>query len=220
MNWNRAFRAGDEVYGESIFTKRWELFGTYQLPSSEDFTVQISANGHDQNSAYGNMLYLAQQYIGFGQLTWHKPSAVGDWLMGAAFRYTFYDDNTPATAEANGTANEPARIYLPGLFVQNEVALAERHRLLMGVRYDYNSVHGNIFSPRLNYKWASEDKNNVLRISMGNGYRVANVFTEDHAALTGARQLVFEEALLPETSWNANINFTKKSLRPTAPSSA
>jgi outer membrane receptor for ferrienterochelin and colicins len=45
---------------------------------------------------------------------------------------------------------------------------------------------------------------------MGNGYRVANVFTEDHAALTGARVVEFEEELRPETSWNGNINFVKK----------
>jgi outer membrane receptor for ferrienterochelin and colicins len=26
-------RGGNEVYGESIFTSRWEAFGTYELPS-------------------------------------------------------------------------------------------------------------------------------------------------------------------------------------------
>jgi outer membrane receptor for ferrienterochelin and colicins len=45
---------------------------------------------------------------------------------------------------------------------------------------------------------------------VGNGYRVANVFTEDHAALTGARQVIFTDKLKPETSWNGNVNFVKK----------
>ncbi len=40
--------------------------------------------------------------------------------------------------------------------------------------------------------------------------RVANVFTEDHAALTGAREVVFKSEFNPETSWNANLNFVKK----------
>ena len=78
------------------------------------------------------------------------------------------------------------------------------------MRYDYNSIHGNIFTPRINYKWNTPDKKNVLRISAGNGYRVANVFTEDHAALTGARTVEFVGALKPETSWNINLNFVKK----------
>jgi outer membrane receptor for ferrienterochelin and colicins len=47
-------------------------------------------------------------------------------------------------------------------------------------------------------------------LSAGNGYRVANVFTEDHAALTGAREVVFLNNLKPETSWNGNVNFVKK----------
>jgi outer membrane receptor for ferrienterochelin and colicins len=39
---------------------------------------------------------------------------------------------------------------------------------------------------------------------------VANVFTEDHAALTGARTVVFTEKLRPEESWNATSNLMKK----------
>ena len=45
-----------------------------------------------------------------------------------------------------------------------------------------------------------------------NGYRVANVFTEDHAALTG-RRLEFASELRPETSWNANINLVERIYR-------
>ena len=49
-----------------------------------------------------------------------------------------------------------------------------------------------------------------LRLSFGSGYRVVQVFTEDHAALTGARDVIFLEDLNPERSWNFNINFFKK----------
>lgn len=214
MNWQPENRGGDSVYGESIYTNRWETFGIYQLPTRELINFQFSANGHLQNSVYGNTVYIAEQYIGFGQLTWHK--AIGERhnvLAGAAYRYTFYDDNTPATAEFD-TINEPANkasiIHLPGFFVQDEVKFSRNKTLLLGMRFDYNSVHGNILTPRINYKWSSTNGKNVLRASAGNGYRVANVFTEDHAALTGARQVVFEGELKPETSWNANLNFVKK----------
>jgi outer membrane receptor for ferrienterochelin and colicins len=39
---------------------------------------------------------------------------------------------------------------------------------------------------------------------------VVNIFTEDHAALTGARSVKFEGELNPETSWNVNLNFINK----------
>lgn len=210
MNWSKKYRGGEQVYGESIYTNRWELFGTYQLPVKERLLFQFSANGHDQNAAYGNTPFLADQYIGFGQLSWFKTLGRHDLLTGLTYRYTYYDDNTPATAEARSTdRNQPTKTSLPGLFVQDEIALHDRHKLLLGIRYDYNSLHGNILSPRLNYKWTSPDRSNTLRLGFGNGYRVANVFTEDHAALTGARTVVFEEDLKPETSWNGNINFVK-----------
>lgn len=214
MNWNPEFRGGDSVYGESIYTNRWETFGIYQLPTKELINLQFSANGHRQNSVYGNTIYMAEQYVGFGQLTWYKDLGKRHGILaGAAYRYTYYDDNTPATAEfdtINTPANRASIIHLPGLFIQDEIELSRNKKMLLGLRYDYNSAHGNIVTPRINYKWNSTSRMNVLRVSVGNGYRVANVFTEDHAALTGARQVVFEGELKPETSWNGNINFVKK----------
>ena len=211
MNWARKYRGGSEVYGESIYTNRWELFGTYQLPLKEKVLFQFSTNGHNQNSVYGNTPFMADQYIGFGQLTWFKTTGRNDLLTGITYRYTFYDDNTSATADKNNASlNKPNHTRLPGLFVQDEITLNTQNKLLLGIRYDHSSIHGNILTPRINYKWNSANKKNVLRLSAGNGYRVANVFTEDHAALTGARDVVFKEDLKPETSWNGNINFVKK----------
>lgn len=213
MNWSKEFRGGDSIYGESIYTNRWEFFGVYQLPIKEKIVFQFSGNGHDQNSVYGTTIFNAQQYVGFGQLTWNKQLHRNDLLIGATYRYTYYDDNTPATASfdsTNNIENMPSNTYLPGIFFQDEISLNENNKLLLGLRYDYNSIHGNIFTPRLNYKWNSSNKKNILRVSIGNGYRVANVFTEDHAALTGSRKVEFLEDLKPETSWNGNVNFVKR----------
>ncbi|OOG74953.1 TonB-dependent receptor [Algoriphagus sp. A40] len=209
MEWTEADRGGDQIYGESIRTRRWEAFGTYQLPVKGIVNFQYSINGHKQDSYYGDIPYFADQKIAFGQLTWMKEAGKNNLLLGAAYRYTFYDDNTPATAN-NGTENSPSKIHLPGVFAQNEFKISPNQSILAGIRYDYNSLHGNIFSPRLNYKLVSEDKSTVFRFSLGNGFRVANVFTEDHAALTGAREVVFAEELAPERSWNTNLNLVKK----------
>ena len=208
MDWNKNFRGGDVIYGESIYTSRWEVLGVYQLPLREEIKLQFSANGHHQNSVYGNTVYLADQSVAFGQFTWRKRLPGNEFLAGVTYRMTYFDDNTVATQGIMG--NQPSTIHLPGLFIQNELSLSHRHSLLLGLRYDYNSVHGSILSPRINYKWLSENKRHVIRLSAGNGYRVANVFTEDHAALTGARTVEFASELEPETSWNANINLVER----------
>jgi outer membrane receptor for ferrienterochelin and colicins len=201
MNWNSDFRGGDEVYGESIYTSRIEIFGRYD--HSKNLFLQYSLNNHDQNSVYGTTSYNAIQTIGFVQGVFSKKVKSHDVLLGATYRHTIYDDNTPATVERDKTA-------LPGLFAQDQWTLSESKTLLSGIRYDKNSIYGDIWTPRLNFKWASKDESSILRLGFGTGYRVVNVFTEDHAALTGAREVVFTEAILPEKSWNTTINWNKK----------
>lgn len=208
MNWNKSFRGGDQVYGESIYTRRLELIGNYQLPIEEKMFLSFSLTDHDQDSRYGKVAYIAQQKIAFGQLTWDKKIGIHDLLIGTALRYTYYDDNTPATASKE-LSNDPERVFLPGIFIQDEIKVAKSHSVLAGLRYDYNSVHGNIFTPRLAYKWSINDKN-IIRLNAGTGFRVVNIFTEDHAALTGAREVVVSNELKPERTYNVNLNFLKK----------
>lgn len=207
MRWTPAYRGGDERYGESIYTKRFEAVGLYQLPTTEKLTFQYSLNSHQQNSYYGTTPYMAAQRIAFGQLLWDKTVGKHSLLTGLPMRYTYYDDNTTATfSEIEG--NKPDRVFLPGIFIQDEIKTGS-HTFLLGARYDYNSRHGSIFTPRFAYK-LSLNQTDALRFNVGRGYRVVNLFTEDHAALTGAREVIIRNALKPEQSWNANINFVKK----------
>lgn len=208
MQWNKDFRGTDSVYGESIYTNRVELLGNYQLPTHEKLMLSFSLNHHHQNSAYGTTIYTAKQQVGFAQLVWDKQHANHDWLVGAAVRYTYYNDNTPATGSPNpfSMGSQPQRVLLPGIFAQDEISLNSQHKVLMGLRYDHHSIHGNIVTPRLAYKYAIKP-NQLLRLNMGTGFRVVNIFTEDHAALSGARELVITEQLKPEQSFNTNLNY-------------
>lgn len=202
MQWNKSYRGGSEVYGESIYTTRYELLGKYELPVPENITASFSYTNHDQNSVYGNTLFLAQQEIAYGQLTWDKQIGNHDLLIGTAFRYQYYDDNTTATPKSDKTK-------ISSLFVQDEIKLAEKHSLLLGTRYDYNNIHGSIFTPRIAYKWKPNEKS-VFRINSGTGFRVVNLFTEEHAALTGSRDVIITEDLKPEQSYNVNLNYLTK----------
>ena len=208
MNWNPTFRGGDLVYGESIYTSRVELFGTYKF--NNEISFQFSFNDHNQNSVYGTTLFKADQSIAFGQFIWNRTIKKHDLVIGAAYRFTFYDDNTTATFNEFLGINKEEITQLPGVFIQDEIQFNEQNSLLLGFRYDYNSIHGTIFTPRLNYKISNQDLSSILRISIGSGYRIAQIFTEDHAALTGARDVVFLNDLDPEMSWNINLNYVYK----------
>ncbi|TAE04103.1 MAG: TonB-dependent receptor [Bacteroidetes bacterium] len=211
MQWEEQFRGTDSIYGESIYTNRYEILANYQLPiNNERVMFNFSANSHVQDSFYGTTKYFADQKIVFAQMTWDKKiSTNNNLLLGIGNRYTFYDDNTPITAELDSAKNviNKAQIKtLTGGFFQNEYAV-DKFKILLGLRYDYSNVHKHIFSPRLGLKY-NFTASNSLRLNAGNGFRVVNVFSEDHAALTGGRNVIFLSNLQPEKSWNMNLNYT------------
>ena len=211
LNWQKEDRGGSKIYGENILTKRWEVISNYQLPiDNQQVNLQISYNNHDQNSIYGQQPYIAKQEIAFGQLLWDKKFGKNhDALFGMALRYTFYDDNNTLTQDENdSTVNKPSKTFLPGIFAQDEVKLNNRNTVLLGLRYDYNSIHGGIFSPRVNWKYNSE-KSDIIRLSFGTGYRVVNLFSEDETVYTGSRKVEVVANLNPEKSWNTNLNYQK-----------
>jgi len=209
MQWNRSYRGSDEVYGESIYTNRAEVFGLYQWPLKEYVVTQFSYNYHDQNSFYGANPFDALQKVAFAQTYWSKKLQNHDLTAGFTLKRTFYDDNTPGTLSADGITNEPMKSPIWGAFVQDQWEINDKHTLLLGYRFDYDKIHHSVHSPRFAWKF-SPNPYHTLRFNFGTGFRVVNLFTEDHAALTGSREVVIQSDLKPERSVNGNLNYIWK----------
>jgi outer membrane receptor for ferrienterochelin and colicins len=206
LQWTDQHRGSDQIYGESIYTNRAELIGNYQLNTKTPAYIDYSYNYHLQDSYYGVVKYYAKQHVAFTQLRVNKNFGRHDLLAGIPMRFIHYDDNTVGTANAG--VNQPDVTFLPGIFVQDEIEVTSRFTTLAGLRYDRHNVHGNIFTPRLSFKF-SPNASNTFRLTGGSGYRVVNLFTEDHAALTGSREVEIRNDLKPEQSWNVNLNYAR-----------
>lgn len=203
LAWTDAFKGSDQIYGETILTQRAELIGT--LPFSvagHASRLDLSYNRHAQDSWYGTTRYKALQHTAYALWVTTLRRGMHTTLVGLPLRYQWYDDNTPATLAAD-------RTLLPGVFVQNDAALTDRLTILSGLRWDTHPDHGSIWTPRLGVKF-SPDERNTIRLSGGSGFRVVNLFTEDHAALTGSRDVEVRNDLEPERSWNANLNWMRQ----------
>jgi outer membrane receptor for ferrienterochelin and colicins len=205
-----ALRGSDEVYGETIRTHRVEVAGSYHLRPEQGLRLDFAFNDHDQDSYYGAASYQARQTTGFAQLLW--PLRLGgrqSLLIGAAARVQRYDDNTGSTGvfddDGHEIENRPDDRLIPGVFAQHELVPNEQVRLLSGLRLDYQQDHGVIAAPRLSLKLQPEERT-TLRLSGGTGFRIVNLFTEDHAAYTGARATVLLEDLDPERSYSATAS--------------
>lgn len=208
LQWNKSYRGSDVIYGESIYTNRVEAFGVYQWPLKENIITQFSYNFHDQNSFYGNNPFTATQKVLFMQTFWDRKFGNHDLTAGLTLKRTFYDDNTPGTLSAEGM-NAPMKSPIFGAFVQDQWEVNEKNTVLLGYRMDYDKVHHAVHSPRFAWKF-SPNPYHTLRFNFGTGFRVVNLFTEDHAALTGSREVVIQSNLKPERSVNGNLNYIWK----------
>ncbi|MBL7793058.1 MAG: TonB-dependent receptor [Saprospiraceae bacterium] len=195
----RRLRGNGAVYGESIYTRRAELLGNWENTGALPYRFDLSMSWHDQDSYYGDASYRATQGIAFVQNTWMYRTGKQYWTGGLSARFQYYDDNTVATAA------QAERQWQPGLFVQNEWNFAPRWTALGAGRLDYHAKHGFIVSPRLHLKFKPGEWT-TLRLNYGTGFRVVHLFTEDHAFVSGQRELVIDGDLRPERSWTLTAN--------------
>jgi outer membrane receptor for ferrienterochelin and colicins len=62
----KKYRGGTDVYGESIYTKRWNYWVLMNFLLQKKMLFSFSYTDHDQNSIYGYAIPRKQR-IGFGQ---------------------------------------------------------------------------------------------------------------------------------------------------------
>jgi outer membrane receptor for ferrienterochelin and colicins len=207
-DWNKTFLASDSIYGEAIYTNRAEVNLAYQLPFKEKIHLVSHAHLHDQESYYGNVPFIAKQVLTFSQLTWEKKVKKHALLVGSSFRSTHYNDNTGLTLEGENKTNDKPLIWSTlGMFIEDTWNFHEAHKILTSFRLDYQTEHGFIPTPRIAY-WYKISRFHSIRLHAGNGFRAVNLFSEDHAALTGARNVEITEKLKPEKSWSFNLSHT------------
>ncbi len=198
---------GDSVYGETIKTRRLEVMGTQTLSEKGNLRFDYAFNSHIQNSWYGINRFDASQHTAFGQLVFSEKWNRLNLVAGLPIRFTYYDDNTPATQnEFQLSKNKPRQTLIPGIFAQADYQISPRFLVLGGLRMDRHPVHGQVFTPRSGFRWKLNE-NQTIRFSGGSGFRVVNLFTEDHAALSGARKVEIKNELKPERSWNVNTGY-------------
>jgi outer membrane receptor for ferrienterochelin and colicins len=200
-NFQPSFRGSEDIYGESIITERYTFFASLNSKDMKYGKLDLSTSLYSQDSYYGSDHYQASQDLFWANYIYPISTENHTLLLGGTARYSTYNDNTQATVDANGI-DTPDEQFIPGIFAQSEWAITDKSVILSGLRLDNYVRHGPILSPRLSFKW-SPRYDFDFRLNTGTGFRVVNLFTEDHAFVTGQRQVLIEEELNPERSINA-----------------
>ncbi len=204
LNWDKSLKGSDSIYAEYILTNRAEVLLNQRIKPS--LKLLGSWVYHQQDSWYGNAAFLAKQQTGFLQLQLDSTfNKIWRYSLGSAFKWNIYDDNTFLT-ESDNFANKPIATYQPGLFAQIENTANSKLGYVGGFRIDYFPEFGIIPSPRLGFKYKPND-HHIIKGNLGRGFRVVNLFTEDHSAINGSRKVEIKEKLNPESSLNATLNY-------------
>ncbi len=212
LNWTDRWSGTDSIYGESIETNRIELIQSWLLPLPVPVEIQSSYVYHEQQSFYGKTIFDAVQHTGFLQGIYRHQQNKNEYEIGASIKYQHYDDNTILTRKLEDSLFTQAQVeVMPGVFIQQERAWNKQWKTLAAWRTDLQKDHGLIHSPRLSIQFKKSEQTQY-RLGMGRGFRVVNVFTEDHAALTGDRKIKITEALNPESSINTFFSIDHFSL--------
>lgn len=172
--------------------------GSYELLAP--IRLDYSFSKHHQDSYYGADGYLADQSIAYLNAIYMPNLGPKHSLTtGLTARYQYYDDNSSVTPQADEQ-------FIPGVWAQHEwKPKGEKLTLLSGLRLDYYEAHGLIPSPRISVKYEPQP-NWKIRLNTGTGFRLVNLFAEDHAFVTGNRQLVLAEKLEPEQAVSGTLN--------------
>ena len=190
-----------------VFTKTGYVFPKLKYRS---IGLQLSALYHEQESFYGIRNYDATERSGYANLIYQ--SIIGNsfhkFKTGFSYLYDDYDEQLD-------TLNFDRTERVPGAFFEYTYEPTNNITLVAGLRADNHNLFGAFFTPRLHFRWASDEKT-VFRILAGSGQRTANIFAERQSLLATSRslELLANRNSLPyglqaERAWNFGFNVTR-----------
>lgn len=211
LTWNEDWLGSDSIYGEHITTQRLEAQLVVKHRALPRLRLLQHVNQHRQQSFYGTMPFHARQAFSFSQVEYRRSRGKHQRLLGGNLRILYYNDNSVLTQSFTSLQDSMHRTIQPGVFWEENRIWNTRHHTWVSFRLDFHPVHRWIPTTRLAHQFSW--KNQTLRMQAGTGFRVVNLFSEDHAALTGSRKIIINEQLLPERSWSSQISHEWKRSR-------
>ena len=169
---------------------------------------QWSATYHDVNALYGRNKYLGTQKSFLGNVIYSTIINTTDnkLTFGSSFQYDNYQEflNEKNLSRTEGVAGAYSEYVYnrPNVKGYNDITI------IAGLRGDYHNKYGFVATPRFNFKY-NFNEGDVVRVTAGRGWRVANPIAENVSFLATNRQIIVSDDLKPEDAWNFGLNAVK-----------
>lgn len=198
------------LYGIGIDTKRYEMFLKAGIPFSKpenSIGFLFNTSGHNQNSFFGNNTYSGDQKSFYSNIIYQFIIKNTNHKINSGVSYQFDEYNEHLTTSTTDTIIKKTE-NIPGVFAQYTYIVPEKFTLIAGFRADFYNSNQKFLTPRLHLKYDFNEKN-ILKVSVGKGYRATNVLSENMGVLASSRKFIFAETLKPEEAWNYGVSFTR-----------
>jgi outer membrane receptor protein involved in Fe transport len=202
-----AMPSAEPLYKIQIDTHRGEIFtkNAYIFDRENDGNVALILSGsyHDQDASYGMRLCDISQGELYAALMferkWNEKHSLSVGFNGHYDNFhTYFRPEHDASTAPTRMVNTEA---VGGAYGQYTFNLDERLIAMAGVRYDYNSVYGSLFTPRMHLRWNPTEAL-TLHASAGRGYRSPQPLAEYSYLLASSRALDIAQNLHIESAWN------------------
>ena len=212
INFNPSLnRGGSDIWGGEIDTKRFDSsvklgYVFPELPF-QSFGFQFAYSNHEQDSYFGLKTYDILHESIYSNLLFN--SIIGDtrskFTTGVNFTYDTYNEFVNSN---NFSRNENSF----GGFFEYAFDNLDNFSFTTGLRVDTHNLLGTFVTPRVHIRYAPWEKA-VLRASVGQGRKSANVFAENQQLFASARQIDIQSSggkiygLDPEVAWNYGFSY-------------
>ncbi|MCU4176486.1 TonB-dependent receptor [Carboxylicivirga sp. N1Y90] len=195
-----------DAYGIGIDVKRLNAFSklgfVFDRPATSLGWI-TSANLFQRSSFYGNNDLDVDQLNLYTNLIYQSYVNNTQHTYNAGLSLVF-DDNQ----EELNNINTGFKEFVAGGFIEYNYIPSERFSVLLGLRNDYSSLHGNFITPRFHTKYSISEKL-ILRASAGKGYRTPSIVSENTQFLASSKQFIIHDKVVQEEAWNYGLSLSK-----------
>ena len=206
----RLDRNSNSIWGSEIKTNRIDasLKVGYVFPeiTYQSFGFQSAYSRHDQEAYYGPRVYEIDHESFYANLLFNSIIRNTKNKFKAGLNVTF--DRYLETVD-QFFFNRTDRSF--GGFFEYSFDNLENFSLVGGLRADIHNNLGTFFTPRVHLRYLPNPKT-ILRASVGNGRKAANIFAENQTLFGTNRVISIVEnggsiyGLNPEKAWNYGVS--------------
>ena len=212
---DNASNLANNLWGSRIQNRGVDGYFKIGVPLNEENTANIALvadiNRHEFNAFFGRKDYDATQNAAFTNLIYQNElNETHKIELGATWQYDDIEQGyrVNSLSSASFLHDFDRNEHAVSGFAEYTLTPGDDFTFVGGLNLEYNSLHGWLFAPRANLRWAPAEWV-TLRALGGRGYRTANIFTDNLGIFSTSKTFQFASGLdLLEDAWTWGGNVT------------